>query len=157
MNKIINTIGWDIIPSDDMPVFGNFNPNTLTFKHYSWLKTGDIDDAVERDIDGWPDDINDMFDVCVVGIVEATIKGERYQLHLNGLSTFILCEIQKAPTDSAAAKVTDYVNDAINRINAICEKVRAAIANQPCVKSEAAKITECVNDAINRLNAIENR
>lgn len=129
MNKIINSIGWDIIPSDDMPVFGNFNPNTLTFKHYSWLKTGDIDDAVERDINGWEDDIDNLFDVCVVGIVEATLKGERFQLHLNGLATFILDEIKKAPVDSTAAKVVDYVNNSIDRINAICEKVRTAIDN----------------------------
>jgi hypothetical protein len=125
--KIINTIGWDIIPSDDMPVFGNFNPNTLQFKHYSWLKTGDIDDSVDRDINGWQDDINDMFDACVVGIVKSALSGDRYQLHLNGLGTFVLEEIKKAPADSAAAKIVEYVNDSINRLNAICEKVRAAI------------------------------
>jgi hypothetical protein len=129
--KIINAIGWDIVPSDDMPVFGNFDPNTLAFKHYSWLKTGDIDDSVERDIDGWQDDLNIMFDNVIVGIVESAIKGERYRLHLDGLGTFILGEVKKAPTDSAAAKVADAVNDAINRLNAICEKVRAVvIANQ---------------------------
>ena len=127
--KIINSIGWDIVPSNDMPVFGNFDPNTLTFEHYSWLKTGEIDNAVERDIDGWQDDVDNLFDVCVVGIVEASLKGERYQLYLNGLATFILDEIKKAPADSAGAKVADYVNNAINRINAICEKVRVAIAN----------------------------
>lgn len=130
MNKIINAIGWDIIPSDQLHVFGNFDPNELTFKRYGWIESGDINDVTVDSIAEWRDDIDEMFDRIVCGIVEAALKGERYQLHLNGLGTFVLEEIKKAQIDSAAAKVADYVNNSINRINAICEKVRTAIANQ---------------------------